>query len=107
MRHEESSLSWASSMQSPSHVLSMCAVCDWSRIQGFQDPTTCYLILCTYLALDISLNMTLILLLIYNALLNFCDSPHFTVEELRLRAINQLTLLMYIRGQTKVCLLLS
>ena len=51
--------------------------------------------------------MTLILLLIYNALLNFCDSPHFTVEELRLRAINQLILLMYIRGQTKVCLLLS
>ena len=39
-----SSLSWASCMQSPSHVLSTCAVCDWSRIQGFQDPTTCYLI---------------------------------------------------------------
>ena len=94
-------------MQSPSHGLSPCAVCDWSRVQGFQDPTTCYLTLCTYLALDIGLNMALIQLLIYNALLNFCDSPHFTVEELRLRAINQLILLMYIRGQTKVCLLLS
>ena len=51
--------------------------------------------------------MALILLLIYSALLNFCDSPHFTVEELRFRPINQLILLMYIRGQTKVCLLLS